>query len=86
MNSTNGPAALGAAATPAAAKAAYDEAHKISSQATWDFFGSNCRNCFMGGKGVVGHPLKKCHELNNKCYLTCAKCKEGVHWIEDCKG
>ena len=51
----------------------------------FEFWRSACRNCFVAGRGLVGHNFSQCSKAGNKCELTCPKCKKGKHWIFECK-
>ena len=74
----------GAAATPSAAQAAYDETNKKDPATVWEFFNKRCRNCYLGGKGVQDHRFGKCQSMGNPCFVPCYKCNKGKRWASDC--
>ena len=48
------------------------------------FWSEHCRNCFVGNKGFVKHTLFECQKARNICNLPCSKCRQGVHWANEC--
>ena len=50
-----------------------------------------CRNCLIGGQGIVEHSLRQCQEAGNECLLVCSRCMAAggaragqKHWIAKC--
>ena len=58
------------------------KSHGVEARSYW---GENCRNCFLAGKGKgVKHSLFECQKSGNKCSMRCAKCRSAIHWISEC--
>ena len=56
--------------------------HGVEARRYW---GENCRNCFLAGKGKgVKHSLFECQKSGNTCSMRCAKCRSAIHWISEC--
>ena len=77
---------LGEAKDPAAAKTALLSAMASHPAEVFHIFKNTCKNCFMAGRGLSNaHKVNECKELGNDCAIPCPNCKDGVHWLSECK-
>ena len=66
------------------AQSVFKQAQSASRQGTWTFFGTFCKNCWFGGKGLVHHRMSDCRKGGMQCFVPCSRCDGQKHWAEDC--
>ena len=65
------------------------KAKDLNAAVLYTLWTTYCRNCYLGGQGLVKHTIPECIKAKNPCHLECQICfkksgKKVCHWSHEC--